>query len=95
MFGPDKYYIHADVNGHFAYSSLIYYPELLDVPVVVGGNEEARHGIVLSKGASPEIPLSERPPIETMTLTWNVLHRHVHYVFGRQFVWHCGPANAL
>ncbi len=52
MFGPDKYYIHADVNGHFAYSSLIYYPELLNVPVVIGGNEEARHGIVLSKNAA-------------------------------------------
>ena len=45
----DKWIIHCDVNGHFAYSSLIYYPELLDVPVVIGGNEEARHGIVLSK----------------------------------------------
>jgi DNA polymerase-4 len=45
----DSWIIHADINGHFAYSSLIYYPELLDVPVVVGGNEEARHGIVLSK----------------------------------------------
>ncbi len=33
MFGPDKYFIHADVNGHFAYSSLICYPELLGVPV--------------------------------------------------------------
>ena len=46
---PDRWIIHADINGHFAYSSLIYYPELLDVPVVIGGNEEARHGIVLSK----------------------------------------------
>jgi DNA polymerase-4 len=49
MYGPDKWVIHADVNGHFAYSSLLYYPQLLDVPVVIGGNEEARHGIVLSK----------------------------------------------
>ncbi len=49
MLGPDRIVIHADVNGHFAYSSLIYYPELLNVPVVIGGNEEARHGIVLSK----------------------------------------------
>lgn len=45
----DRIIIHADVNGHFAYSSLIYRPDLLDVPVVIGGNEEARHGIVLSK----------------------------------------------
>jgi DNA polymerase-4 len=49
MTRQEKYYIHADVNGHFCYSSLIYYPELLDVPVVIGGNEENRHGIVLSK----------------------------------------------
>ena len=45
----DKWVIHCDINGHFAYSSLIYYPELLNVPMVIGGNEEARHGIVLSK----------------------------------------------
>ncbi len=45
----DRIIIHADINGHFCYSSLLYYPELLDVPVVVGGNEEKRHGIVLSK----------------------------------------------
>lgn len=45
----DSWIIHADINGHFAYSSLIYYPELLDVPVVIGGNEEARHGVILSK----------------------------------------------
>jgi DNA polymerase-4 len=45
----DSWIIHCDINGHFAYSSLIYYPQLLDVPVVIGGNEEARHGIVLSK----------------------------------------------
>ena len=45
----DRWIIHCDINGHFAYSSLIYYPELLDVPVVIGGDEEARHGIILSK----------------------------------------------
>lgn len=49
MQSTDKWIIHCDVNGHFAYSSLIYYPELLHLPVVIGGNEEARHGIVLSK----------------------------------------------
>ncbi len=45
----DKWIIHADVNGHFCYSSLLYFPELLDDPVVIGGSEEKRHGIVLSK----------------------------------------------
>lgn len=45
----DKWIIHADINGHFCYSLLIYFPEMWDIPVVVGGNEEARHGIVLSK----------------------------------------------
>jgi len=49
MAKQDRWVIHCDVNGHFAYSSLIYHPELLEVPMVVGGNEEARHGIVLSK----------------------------------------------
>jgi len=45
----NKWIIHCDINGHFAYSSLIYYPWYLDVPVVIGGSEESRHGIVLSK----------------------------------------------
>lgn len=45
----DRIIIHCDINGHFAYSSLIYRPDLLDEPMVVGGNEESRHGIVLSK----------------------------------------------
>ena len=45
----DRWIIHCDINGHFAYSSLIYYPELLEIPMVIGGSEEARHGIVLSK----------------------------------------------
>jgi len=45
----DGWFIHCDINGHFAYSSLTYYPELLDVPVAIGGNEAMRHGVVLSK----------------------------------------------
>lgn len=45
----DRVIIHCDINGHFAYSELLYYPKLLDVPFVVGGNEGSRHGIVLSK----------------------------------------------
>ena len=49
MLPQNKWIIHCDINGHFAYSSLIYYPELLDDPVVIGGSEAARHGIVLSK----------------------------------------------
>lgn len=45
----DRLIIHCDVNGHFAYSTLIYHPALREKPVVIGGNEESRHGIVLSK----------------------------------------------
>lgn len=45
----DRLIIHVDINGHFCYSSLIYRPDLLGQPVVIGGSEESRHGIVLSK----------------------------------------------
>jgi DNA polymerase-4 len=41
--------IHADMNNFYASVECLYHPEIRDKPVVVGGDPEARHGIVLAK----------------------------------------------
>ena len=40
---------HSDANSFYCSVELLFRPELRDKPVVVGGDEEARHGIVLTK----------------------------------------------
>ncbi|MCL2526362.1 MAG: DNA polymerase IV [Coriobacteriia bacterium] len=41
--------LHVDLNCFYAQAECFRRPELRDKPVVVGGDEEARHGIVLAK----------------------------------------------
>ncbi len=41
--------LHADINNCYASIECLHRPEIRDKPVVVGGDEEARHGIVLAK----------------------------------------------
>lgn len=41
--------LHVDCNSFFASVSLLYKPHLKKFPVVVGGDEQSRHGIVLAK----------------------------------------------
>lgn len=45
----DRVILHVDCNSFFASVSLLYKPHLKTYPVVVGGSEETRHGIVLAK----------------------------------------------
>ena len=40
--------LHCDANCYYASVECLYHPEIRDKPVVVGGNEETRHGIVLT-----------------------------------------------
>ncbi|MCL2741665.1 MAG: DNA polymerase IV [Oscillospiraceae bacterium] len=40
---------HSDINSCYASIELVFRPDLRDRPVAVGGDEEARHGIVLAK----------------------------------------------
>lgn len=53
MFGVDamkqRVILHVDMNNYFASVSLLTRPDIRDNPVVVGGDIEARHGIVLAK----------------------------------------------
>lgn len=41
--------MHVDINSCYANIELLYRPKLRGLPVVVGGDPEARHGIVLAK----------------------------------------------
>lgn len=45
----DRVIVHADLNHCYAQIEEMLYPELRKVPMVVGGNEKSRHGIVLAK----------------------------------------------
>lgn len=45
----ERVILHSDLNNFYASVECLYHPELRDKPVVVGGEEEARHGIVLAK----------------------------------------------
>ncbi len=40
--------LHCDANKFYASVECLYHPEIRDKPVVVGGSEETRHGIVLT-----------------------------------------------
>ncbi|MBP2640188.1 MAG: polymerase [Firmicutes bacterium] len=41
--------LHVDLNAFYANVEILYRPELRDLPVVVTGDVEARHGIILAK----------------------------------------------
>ncbi|MGN0997427.1 MAG: DNA polymerase IV [Candidatus Ventricola sp.] len=43
--------LHCDANSYYASVECLYTPEIRDKPVAVGGSEEARHGIILTKNA--------------------------------------------
>ena len=45
----DRQILHVDCNKFYASVECCLNPDLRDKPVVVGGNEDARHGIVLTK----------------------------------------------
>lgn len=44
----DEWIIHSDLNGFYASAELLYRPDLRNKPVIVGGSQEARHGICLA-----------------------------------------------
>jgi hypothetical protein len=44
----DRVILHSDINSCYASIELLHHPELKGKPVAVGGDPEARHGIVLT-----------------------------------------------
>ena len=49
--GERRVIFHSDMNAFYASVEQAERPELRGVPLVVGGHEELRHGIVLAKSA--------------------------------------------
>lgn len=47
--GGERTILHSDMNSCYASIELLYHPELRGKPLAVGGDPEARHGIVLAK----------------------------------------------
>lgn len=45
----DRAILHVDMNSFYASVECLHRPSIRHLPVAVGGNEEARHGIVLAK----------------------------------------------
>ena len=45
----DRTILHCDCNGFYASVEEVLNPELKNIPMAVGGNEENRHGIILAK----------------------------------------------
>jgi len=61
----DRSILHCDLNNFYASVECLYRPELRDKPVVVCGNPEKRHGIVLAKNM-----LAKRCGIKTGEAIW-------------------------
>ena len=61
----ERQILHVDCNKFYASVECAQHPELRDKPLVVGGNEEARHGVVLTKNE-----LAARYGIKTGETLW-------------------------
>ncbi len=57
--------LHCDCNGFFASVECVLKPELKNVPMAVGGDEESRHGIILAKNE-----LAKKFNIQTAETIW-------------------------
>lgn len=62
---PDRDVLHSDINCCYAQIECQARPELRGKPVVVGGEEEARHGIVLAKNL-----IAKRAGVKTAMALW-------------------------
>lgn len=62
----DRHILHVDCNKFYASVECAQDPALRDKPLVVGGNEEARHGVVLTKNE-----LAARYGIKTGETLWS------------------------
>lgn len=62
---PDSDVLHSDINCCYAQIECQARPELRGKPVVVGGDEEARHGIVLAKNL-----IAKRAGVKTAMALW-------------------------
>ena len=62
----DRTILHSDLNSFYASVEIRNNPTLADKPVAVGGDEQARHGIVLAAN-----PLAKQYGIRTAETLWS------------------------
>ncbi len=61
----DRVILHSDMNCFYASVEMLYHPELAGLPVAVGGDPEARHGIVLTANY-----IAKRAGVKTGMALW-------------------------
>ena len=61
----DRVILHSDMNNCYASIELLHHPELRGRPLAVGGDPEARHGIVLAKDQ-----LAKKAGVKTGMALW-------------------------
>lgn len=86
----DRTILHCDCNGFYASVECVLKPELKNVPMAVGGNEEMRHGIILAKNE-----LAKKFNVLTAETIWQAKrkcpelvvvppHRELYYQYSKQ-----------
>lgn len=86
----DRTILHCDCNGFYASVECVLRPELKDVPMAVGGDEESRHGIILAKNEK-----AKKFNIQTAETIWQAKkkcpnlvvvppHRNLYYQYSKQ-----------
>ncbi len=82
--------LHCDCNGFYASVECVLRPELRDVPMAVGGDEEMRHGIILAKNEK-----AKKFNIQTAETIWQAKkkcpelvvvspHRDLYYQYSKR-----------
>lgn len=61
----DRVVLHSDANCFYASVEMLYHPEFDGKPLAVGGNPEARHGIVLTANY-----IAKRKGVKTGMALW-------------------------
>lgn len=61
----EKVVLHSDANCFYASVEMLYHPEYVGKPLAVGGDPEARHGIVL-----PANYIAKRSGVKTGMALW-------------------------
>lgn len=66
----DRVILHVDLNNFYASVECLHHPQLRDKPVAVGGDSQARHGIVLAKNE-----LAKSCGVKTGEAIWQALEK--------------------
>lgn len=61
--------LHVDLNNYYASVECLYHPEIRDKPVIVCGDAEARHGIILAKNY-----IAKNLGVKTGEAIWEVIY---------------------